>query len=177
MRRPISLVAIFALYPQGGGKNRLWAMERDKIISSHDHLHAFVVSNNGGDKDSSEQTIDKLSLFWRMLEWMEIEGAIIKSYDELADPVSGKTKLFKKHELKTVDRVLEEVDRIVGELMGTFFKEFNFAIGVLNSLLVVYVFAAYPQHFWLLYLVEGLFLLPRNLYLRVRAKPLSRLLR
>ena len=59
--------------------------------------------------------------------------------------------------------------------MAGLFQEFNFACGVLNSIVVTYVFAAYPQHFWLLYLIEGLYLLPRNLYFRVHAKPLNRM--
>ena len=143
--------------------------ERSQILSSNDHLHTIVENCEAGE-------INELTLFARLLEWMEIEGAMIKSYDELVGPVASQQKIFRAAELKTVDKALDEVDRIVSQLMAGFFKEFNFACGVLNTLLVTYVFAAHPQHFWLLYLFEGLYLLPRNLYDRVQAKPLNRVL-
>jgi hypothetical protein len=137
------------------------ASEPSQILSAYEHLH---------DADSD---IDELALFFRLLEWMEIENVMIQSYDELLRP-SCERFFQTPEELETVDQVLGEVDTIVNRLMGGFFKEFNFACGVLNSLLVTYVFAAYPQHFWLLYMIEGLYLLPRNLIERIRAKPLNR---
>ena len=140
-------------------------MDRSQILSLNDPLHA--IDNGGGDRE-----VDGVVLFFRMLEWMEIEGAILKSYDDLV----GSVVEFREEELKTVEKALEEVDRIVSNLMAGCFKESNFACGVLNSFLVTYVFAAHPQHFWLLYLIEGLYLLPRNLYDRIHAKPMSRLL-
>ena len=123
-------------------------MDRSQILSLNDPLHA--IDNGGGDRE-----VDGVVLFFRMLEWMEIEGAILKSYDDLV----GSVVEFREEELKTVEKALEEVDRIVSNLMAGCFKESNFACGVLNSFLVTYVFAAHPQHFWLLYLIEGLYLL------------------
>lgn len=140
-------------------------MDRSQILSLNDHLHTIEA---GGD----DREVDAVVLFFRMLEWMEIEGAIFKSYDDLV--VSA--VLFREEELEIVKKALEEVDRIVSQLMAGVFNGTNFACGVLNSLLVTYVFAAHPQHFWLLYLVEGLYLLPRNLYDRIHAKPMNRIL-
>lgn len=129
-----------------------------RILESNDHLH---------DKEETllveDGSNDELKLFWHMLEWMEIESAIIQSYNSLK---STRT-VFQQEELETVDKVLKEVDRIVQAIMGDFFSELYFACGVLNTIFVVYVFSKLPQHFWLLYLVEGLYLLPRNFYLRL----------
>jgi hypothetical protein len=143
----------------------------ERFLDSNDHLVDVTASD-----DNDE--IDEIALLFKMLEWMEIEGAIMKAYDttilSLVQNQDHRSLFQNEEERETVNRVLLEVDRVVAQLMSGFFKEFNFACGVLNSLLVCAVFMAYPQHFWLLYLIEGLFLLPRNLYERVKSKPLNR---
>jgi hypothetical protein len=142
------------------------------FLSSNDYLHTLL-------EDEESEEIDAFALFFKMLEWMEIEGSIIQSYDELILDASSsrirRRKFDNEDDMKIVDSVLTEVDDVVSRIMSGFFSEFHFACGVLNALLVVYVLAAYPEHLWLLYLIEGLYLLPRNLYDRIRAKPLNRL--
>ena len=147
-----------------------------RLLASRNYLHdsALIPIPENGDKDEIE--IDSLKFFMAMLEWVEIEGTILKSYDQFLGASSPGKISFQKNELKTVDKALKEVDRIVHSIMGNFFKEFHFACGVLNSLFVTFVFANVPQHFWLLFLVEGLFMLPANLYGRIKAKPLNRVL-
>jgi hypothetical protein len=155
-------------FPSGKGASTNMELSTDTLLSPRSQIvPAYEHLLHDADSD-----IDELALFFRLLEWMEIEDVMIKSYGELRLPSCE--RIFRTEELETVDRVLGEVDTIVTSLMGGFFKEFNFACGVLNSLLVTYVFAAYPQHFWLLYMIEGLYLLPRNLIERIRAKPLNR---
>ena len=127
----------------------------------------------------NDTAVSELALFFQMLEWMEIEGSILRTYNELVAPMVTNRQqtdgpLFGPNELRTVEKVLSEVDMTVAQVMARTFMEFNFACGVLNSMIVTFVFAAYPQHFWLLYLTEGLYLLPSNLYNRVYAKPLNR---
>ena len=72
-------------------------MDRSQILSLNDPLHA--IDNGGGDRE-----VDGVVLFFRMLEWMEIEGAIFKSYDDLV----GSVVEFREEELKTVEKALEE---------------------------------------------------------------------
>ena len=140
-------------------------LDRSQILESNDHLHTHRVyddTENGG-----------FSLFFRMMEWMEIESSIAKSFDELVAMVK-----HAKHEreiIQNVDPVLDELDTLVHSKMNAFFDEISFTCGVLNFLAVVYIFGAYPQHFWILYLVEGLYLLPKNLCARTAAKPMNRI--
>jgi len=44
---------------------------------------------------------------------------------------------------------------------------------VLNCLLVAYLVGAYPQHVWLLYFVQSLYMIPRKFYNMWHAKPLN----
>uniref|UniRef100_A0A7S3L9N6 Glycerophosphocholine acyltransferase 1 n=1 Tax=Amphora coffeiformis TaxID=265554 RepID=A0A7S3L9N6_9STRA len=128
-----------------------------------------------------EESTDELSFFFRMLTDSELENAFLQSHSgpELQEE---NNPLFlccgDEEQRKAIERMLAEIDRTVMKpiIAGGLFREFNFACGVLNSLLVTYVFAAYPQSFWLLYLLEGLFLLPANFYFRIHAKPLNRML-
>jgi hypothetical protein len=70
--------------------------------------------------------------------------------------------------LEVLDRVEEEGQRRVKDGLN----EINFTIGVLNCLLIISVFAAFPQHFWILYILEALVLLPMKFLDLWRAKPL-----
>ena len=187
MKVPITFVSGLAIVqtrnnnknPSMLGKETNKEQDIARILASGGALSSGKSDVLPPSQDYDNGNVDSLKLFMSMLEWMEIEGTILKAYNEFggADtrrPSSERRAVFSKRELDTVDRALEEVDCIVHSIMGGFFKEFHFASGVLNSLLVTFVFAKYPQHFWLLFLVEGLWLLPRNLYERIRAKPLNR---
>lgn len=79
----------------------------------------------------------------------------------------------KQAELRIVQRSLEEINRVAHKRIQTGFNEINFTAGVLNCFFIGYVFGVYPQHFWLLYLVEGLVLIPVKFYSFVTAKPLN----
>lgn len=76
-------------------------------------------------------------------------------------------------EVNAIRKVLEQVNETVKKRKKEGMHEVNFALGVLNSFLMMYVFGAYPEHFWLLYFVESCYLLPRKFYFMVNAKPLN----
>jgi len=76
-------------------------------------------------------------------------------------------------EADIISKVLEQVDLTATRRMREGFNERNFSLGVLNTLLVCFVFAKYPQHFWLLYFVETLALVPTKFYYMYKAKPLN----
>ena len=164
------------------GPLSLYRRELENNRGNHDNIDLRSSPTTGTNHQGQIPPMNELALFFRTLEWMEIEGAILQSYKELVTPLvvavrrqrDGQRFLFRRQDLQTIDKVLTEVDTIVAQVMRRTFSEFHFACGVLNSILVTVVFCAYPQHFWLLYLVEGLFLLPCNLYKRIHAKPLNR---
>mmetsp|Transcript_33596 Transcript_33596/g.69059 ORF Transcript_33596/g.69059 Transcript_33596/m.69059 type:complete len:423 (+) Transcript_33596:245-1513(+) len=83
---------------------------------------------------------------------------------------------FQRGEANTIRRVLEEIDTIALKRTKEGFNEVNFTIGVLNCLFISYVFGAYPQHLWLLYFVEGAYMIPRKFYNMWNAKPLNQAL-
>lgn len=76
-------------------------------------------------------------------------------------------------EIRLLQSALEEVDRIAAKRMADGLNEINFTIGVVNTMLVVFVLGVYPEHFWLLYLIEGLYLLPSRFIANTRTKPLN----
>ena len=44
------------------------------------------------------------------------------------------------------------------------FNELNFSLGVFNCFFIVFMFGKHPEHFWLVYLVQGSVLIPRKFY-------------
>lgn len=38
---------------------------------------------------------------------------------------------------------------------------------------IAYMFGKHPEHMWLIYLVEGMYMLPRKFYNMIRAKPMN----
>mmetsp|Transcript_14134 Transcript_14134/g.20183 ORF Transcript_14134/g.20183 Transcript_14134/m.20183 type:complete len:398 (-) Transcript_14134:193-1386(-) len=86
------------------------------------------------------------------------------------------TSAFKKGQDDTVHAILMEVENLSAKRKSDGFSELNFSFGVLNILLVTHVFGSYPQHFWVLYIVEALIFMPRNFMYRLNARPLCEVL-
>mmetsp|Transcript_9383 Transcript_9383/g.23539 ORF Transcript_9383/g.23539 Transcript_9383/m.23539 type:complete len:494 (-) Transcript_9383:266-1747(-) len=82
----------------------------------------------------------------------------------------------KKMDAATIREVLLAVQRHERDRIHSGFNSLNFAAGVLNSMLVAYVFGHYPQHFWLLWAFEALALIPRKIYQDYTASPLCQIL-
>jgi len=55
-------------------------------------------------------------------------------------------------------------------------QRFNFAFGVANTHFIVYMWAVFPQHFWILYLIEAGFFLSFRFYKLWHKKPLNQAL-
>jgi hypothetical protein len=83
---------------------------------------------------------------------------------------------FRQTEIETIEKVLAVIDRSAAKRINEGFSDFNFTVGVLNCLLVSVTFCRYPQHFWLLYLIESLYLIPKGFWFNLRAKPLNQVL-
>lgn len=70
------------------------------------------------------------------------------------------------------EKVLQEIDEIQEKRRNAGLSEINFTSGVLNVLVITYVFGAYPQHFWILYIVESFYFIPYKFALLWNQRPL-----
>ncbi len=80
--------------------------------------------------------------------------------------VKGQKELF----LEVLDKV-EEIQNTTRKKRG--FKGNKFAFGLVNCLLIAYMFGAHPEHFWILYAVETFFWMTYKFRGMYNAKPLS----
>lgn len=97
-----------------------------------------------------------------------------ESYDLTEDEQEEIT--FRQAESETIEKVLAVIDRSAGKRISEGFSDFNFTAGVLNCFLVCVTFCRFPQHFWLLYMIESLYLIPKGFLFNLRAKPLNQVL-
>ena len=75
--------------------------------------------------------------------------------------------------LEVLDRI-DEIQSTTRKDKG--FKEWKFAFGLINCLLVSYMFGSHPEHFWILYAIETSFWMSYKFRGMCRAKPLSQAL-
>lgn len=80
---------------------------------------------------------------------------------------------YKKGEEETIRRVLERIELVSLKRMDEGLNEFNFSLGVFNCFFIAYMFGAHPEHLWLIYLVEGVYFIPRKFRNMWNAKPLN----
>ena len=73
---------------------------------------------------------------------------------QLEDKTSG---IDFRMERDIIEKVLIEIDKVATKRIQNGFNERNFTLGVLNMILVIVIFVSYPQHFWVLFLIEGIF--------------------
>lgn len=86
------------------------------------------------------------------------------------------TNQNKSSEAAAVRRVLDHIELIASKRVNEGFNEFNFSVGVLNCFFICYMFGAHPEHIWLVYLVQGLYMIPRKFLNMWRARPLNQAL-
>ena len=146
-----------------------------------------------GEKQSGARgRAEDFPLFYRTRESMVIDEAICASLGQLDGDVHGSNGLDKQeegvstpecvvkgkelsnNEIETIQKVVNDVDDVVWKIMNERFKESIFTCGVLNCFLTAFVFFVCPENFWVLYLVEMIFLVPLNQYHRCKAKPLNK---
>lgn len=80
---------------------------------------------------------------------------------------------YREGKKEAIERVLEQIEEQAEKRVRDGFSEFNFTSGVLNCFFVTFVFFRFPQHFWLLYILEALFLLPLKFKFLMETKPLN----
>lgn len=93
-------------------------------------------------------------------------------------PLSSKrtpSVAYRVGETDAINRVLAEVEYQGEKRVRAGFNEITFTGGVLNCFLMVYVFGAFPQHFWILYLIEASVLFPLKTMHLVKNKPLNQI--
>jgi hypothetical protein len=77
---------------------------------------------------------------------------------------------------ETVKTILHELEVTAAKRVNDGLNRFNFTFGVANTHLIVYMWAIYPQHFWILYLIEASFFLSFRFYKLCNKKPLNQAL-
>lgn len=86
------------------------------------------------------------------------------------------SEAFREGNSDAIKKVLLEIEIKAGRTIKSGLSETNFTIGVLNCFLVTFVFARYPEHFWLLFVVQAMILFPIKVYMLKNAKPFNQLL-
>lgn len=81
----------------------------------------------------------------------------------------GQKELF----LEVLDQI-DEIERRTRKEKGLRASKFTF--GLMNCLMIIYVFGCYPEHFWILYAVETIFWMAYKFRGMYFAKPLSEVL-
>lgn len=70
-----------------------------------------------------------------------------------------------------ISKVVEELDLQASKRIKDGFNEVTFTIGVLNCFVILFIFDNFPQHFWILFIVEGIVLFPTKFFHMIRAVP------
>jgi len=115
----------------------------------------FGVSDNDSHKSVEEEVHDDEAL-------AAFEGSSLLARKKDHPSKEELRSIRREHlsQLRVVQRSLEGIDQIAQRQFRRGFNEINFTCGVLNCIFVGYIFGVYPQHFWLVYLIEGSFLIP-----------------
>jgi len=74
---------------------------------------------------------------------------------------------------EAIERVLASVEATAEKRVKDGFSEVNFTLGVLNCFFILFMFNEYPQHLWIVYIVEALYLFPAKFRFLINAKPLN----
>lgn len=72
-----------------------------------------------------------------------------------------------------IKTVLQRVDEKATKRSDDGFNEFNFTVGVANCFVVTVMFAAYPQHFWIVFIIQSYATLIIRMWSSTKVKPLS----
>jgi len=104
-----------------------------------------------------------------------MKGAEVKTEQHPLSPKRTPSQAYRSGESDAVNRVLAEVEYQGQKRVRSGYNEVNFTGGVLNCFLMIFVFGAFPQHFWILYLAEAFFLLPLKTMHLMKNKPLNQI--
>lgn len=82
---------------------------------------------------------------------------------------------FRQGEVEILSKILDEVDTTASKRMKEGFNETSFTLGVLNSFFIFFCFGRYPEHFWLVYLIETMIFVPSKFVSMYKARPLCQI--
>ena len=169
------------------------AIEGIDSVTGGGRRRRILRAGKAGKQNGARDKAEDFPLFYRTRESMVIDEAICASLRRLDDggrggddragkqeesvstsPCIAKGKELSNNEVETIRKVVRDVDDMVQTLMGERFNESIFTCGVLNCFLIAFVFFVCPESFWVLYLIEMMFLVPLNQYHRCKAKPLNK---
>jgi len=101
------------------------------------------------------------------------EAPIYQMYSKLEETTPLRQSKVTPNEAETIRKVLKEVQKYEAKRIREGFNETNFTLGVLNCILLAFVFGDYPEHFWWLYLAEAIILIPHKIWSDYHAKPMN----
>ena len=115
---------------------------------------------------------------------VEAKGVKLKAKETQKEPRAihpyrreSKINAYNKGKKEVFLEVLDQIDMIQSTTRKEKgFKEWKFAFGLVNCLLVAYVFGSHPEHFWILYAMETSFWMIYKFRGMYSAKPLSEVL-
>jgi len=105
-----------------------------------------------------------------MMETTEPEQSIIERRTLLDQP-EALSAAYRLGTSTAIQNALLILDLEALKRVKAGFNELTFTLGVINSFFILFIFAVFPQHFWLLYLAEALILLPTKFIQNIRAVP------
>lgn len=83
---------------------------------------------------------------------------------------------FRRGSSHGIQEVLTEVENQAEKRIIDGFSEINFTLGVTNCFVITYMFAAFPQHLWIIYIFEALIFFPLKARFLIKSKPLNQIL-
>jgi len=94
---------------------------------------------------------------------------------EATDLERTPSKAFRDGTREAIQQVLTEVESQSAKRINEGFSEINFTLGVINCFVITYVFGAFPQHLWIVYVLESMFFFPLKAKFLWYAKPLCQI--
>ena len=152
--------------------NNLGVISSDDIIELDDvNISLSMDENDNGDEvddDIDQKTTDGKSISSTKTT------KVTNVSKETKDAIRAKTLLeYQKGQQEALQVIVNRITEIEKHTRLKGMKEWRFTIGLVNCLLIAYVFGAYPGYFWILYLVESTFWITSKFRKMYDAKPLS----
>ena len=72
--------------------------------------------------------------------------------------------------------VFAEIDAIAQKKVSEGMNKRNFSLGVLDTIGLTYLYGHYPQHFWLVFMLQSAIMIPLKFRMMWKAKPLNQAL-
>lgn len=89
------------------------------------------------------------------------------------EKITRQQSVYTDREAQIVQRCLEAVEAQAHKREGEGLNVVSFAFGVMNVILIAYIWGAFPEHFWILYIGEMLVMLPLRWHRMAKAKPMN----